>query len=375
MTSKNPVCGGCLRAIRDRRFLRCCVCRQNYDLECAGVSEQRFRNTLTDKHREAWKCVSCISKLPKTDNSNTPVRSDGGCINTQRGASVLSPPEQLDESSVAIPTPLCNRDIPLNTEVEMTDIQQLIHEVRLFREEMSATRHQMKLLSDNMATLSARIGVCECRIDTLSERVATLEGCADGGAENKNPLLVAIEQLKAELNDRDQDLLDNDVEIACVPETKGESLPHIIMTLSTKLGLNLTEQDFVSASRVGRIVDLQNNPATPPRPRLIVARFTRRAVRDQLLREARVRRGATTEGIGLPGPPRRFYINERLTRFNRLLFRSARQLGEERNWRFVWTRNGKIFARQHQGADAPRHRLRAESDLSRVFGSSVVRAP
>lgn len=62
------------------------------------------------------------------------------------------------------------------------------------------------------------------------------------------------QQLKLELNDRDQEHLDNDVEIACVPETKGEGLPHIIMTLSTKLGLNLTVQDFVSATRVDRVI-------------------------------------------------------------------------------------------------------------------------
>lgn len=91
----------------------------------------------------------------------------------------------------------------------------------------------------------------------------------------------------------------------------------------------------MSASRVGRMVDLQDDRAAPPRPRLIVTRFARRAVRDRLLREARLRRGATTEGICMPVPPRRFYINERLTRVNRQLFRQARQLGED-NWRFVW---------------------------------------
>lgn len=359
--------------IKDRRLLKCCMCSQHYDLECAGVSEQRFRNTLTDAHRDTWKCVLCLSKTPKTDNSNTPARSASDNVTVQRGATVLSPPELLEESYVAPATPLNINDMPLNTGVEMTDIQLLIHEVRQFREEMSATRHQMRLLTETMATLTTRIGACEGHIESLSERVAALEDREDNdvGHGNNNQLLVEIEQLKAELNDREQDYLDNDVEIACIPESKGESLPHIIMTLSTKLGINLSEQDLVSVSRVGRIIGAQDDRA-PLRPRHIVVRFARRAVRDQLLREARVRRGATTEGTGLPGPPCRFYINERLTRINRQLFRRARQLGEERNWRFVWTKNGRIYARRHHGADSPRHRLRTDSDLARVFGSSVV---
>lgn len=55
----------------------------------------------------------------------------------------------------------------------------LIHEVRLFREEMSAALHQMKQLTDAMAIITATISVCEGRTDALSERVAAL-GCVDG---------------------------------------------------------------------------------------------------------------------------------------------------------------------------------------------------
>lgn len=370
MTSKNIVCGGCRVMIKSRRFLQCCVCCQCYDLECAGVSEQRFRNTLTDEHRAAWKCVLCLSKQPKSGNSNTPVRGSDGGITIGRGAAVLSPPEQIEESIVVPITPIRQKN---DTEVEMTDLQVLIREVRLFREEMTATRHQMKLLNETMATLTARIDICEGHIDSLSERVANLESRAEDCPVpgNNNQLLAAFEQLKSELNDRDQELLANDVEIACIPEVRGESLPHVVMTLATKLGMNVAEQDLVSISRVGRVVDVEDATATR-RPRLIIVRFARRAIRDQMLREARVRRGATTEGTGLPGPPRRFYVNERLTTFNRQIFRRTRQLSEEHKWRFVWTRDGKIYARQRQGEDAPRHRIRAESDLVRVFGSGAV---
>lgn len=57
MTGKNFKCGGCLKAIKDKYFIKCCVCCR------AGVSEQRFRNTLTDAYCDAWKCVLCLSKL------------------------------------------------------------------------------------------------------------------------------------------------------------------------------------------------------------------------------------------------------------------------------------------------------------------------
>lgn len=107
-------------------------------------------------------------------------------------------------------------------------------------------------------------------------------------------------------------------------------------------------------------------------PRPIVVRLTRRALRDELLRAARVRRGATTEGTGLPGIPRRFFINERLTKANRHLFRRTRELAEKHKWRYAWTKDGRIFVRQYQGADSSRHRIKNDQDLIRVFGPAAV---
>ncbi|XP_026324932.1 uncharacterized protein LOC113233913 [Hyposmocoma kahamanoa] len=250
----------------------------------------------------------------------------------------------------------------------------LVTEMRLFREELTATRHLMATLNETMSGLTARMDACENRVSKLDERILALEQRAENkpaGADAS--LLATVEQLKAELNERDQELLQNDVEVSCVPEQKGESLQHIIITLASKLGVSLGEQDIVSALRVGRPPEEVDALAmSTARPRMIVVRLARRAVRDQMLQAARVRRGATTEGTGVPGPPRRFYINERLTRTNRVVFRLARGAAGRLNWRYVWTRDGRVFARQHQGGDAPRHRLRTEADVSRVFGIGTI---
>ncbi|XP_048003921.1 uncharacterized protein LOC125240119 [Leguminivora glycinivorella] len=223
--------------------------------------------------------------------------------------------------------------------------------------------------------MSSRMDSCDSRIDNLCARIEALEtktaspsGLSGNGTDAS--LLETIAQLKTDLNDRDQDLLHNDLEISCVPEQAGENTIHIVSTLGQKLGVTLSEHDIVDATRVGRAPLLEEG--VPARPRLLVVRLARRAVRDRLLQAARVRRGATTEGTGLPGPGSRFYVNERLTAFNRRLFQRARQLKEQHGWRYVWTRDGRIYLRQRPGTDSPRHRIRTESDLARVFGSLDV---
>lgn len=46
----------------------------SYDLECANVSSKRFYNTMSAEKKEIWKCQACYCNLPKSDNTNTPIR-------------------------------------------------------------------------------------------------------------------------------------------------------------------------------------------------------------------------------------------------------------------------------------------------------------
>ncbi|CAG9782738.1 unnamed protein product [Diatraea saccharalis] len=367
MSSNDRICGGCRKSIEDKRFLSCSACGLHYDLECANVSEQRFYNTMSKDHKKAWKCVMCFSRQPKVDNTNTPVRGTALGVTVQRGAAVESP-SGLDMDYL--------NDTAHNITIEITDFQSLVMEMRAFREEMReemrSARLETKRLNDTVAALTGRLTECEGRVAVLNERVITLETRLTTEKVDNASLIAEIDRMKSELNDRDQDLLLTELEVTCIQEQPNESLLHIIGTVATKLGVHLDEQDIVSVVRVGRVLDASQTSAVP-RTRPIVVRLARRAVRDKLLEAARVRRGVTTEGMGLPGKPAQFFLNERLTKYNRMLFRRARQMGRERGWRFIWTRNGRIFARQHPGVGSIRYGIRAEADLNRVFGLEAGR--
>lgn len=78
-------CGGCLQNITDRQYLTCSICQLNYELECANVSIQRFYNTMTKEHKRNWICDACRSRMPKRNNTNTPVRQlDTVSINAKK---------------------------------------------------------------------------------------------------------------------------------------------------------------------------------------------------------------------------------------------------------------------------------------------------
>ncbi|CAH2216319.1 jg22578 [Pararge aegeria aegeria] len=103
---------------------------------------------------------------------------------------------------------------------------------------------------------------------------------------------------------------------------------------------------------------------TQVRPRPVVVRLARWELRNDMLRSARVRREVTTADLGMSNEPRRFYVNERLTKHNRYLFRKTREAAKERNWKFVWTRRGRTYARREQGSSAIQ--LSCEDDIDRL---------
>lgn len=70
-----PLCAGCQQKIPIRENLTCSLCKCRYDLECAGIQKDYYTKTMTLELRKLWKCQTCICKIPKTGNIDTPIRS------------------------------------------------------------------------------------------------------------------------------------------------------------------------------------------------------------------------------------------------------------------------------------------------------------
>ena len=253
------------------------------------------------------------------------------------------------------------------------EVIDLAIELRLFRAEITALRGELVGVREEIAALRSSFQICTSRIDGVEDRISLLEKKMDECVEPKNQLQDTIEELKFQLNERDQAILFNDLEISGVPETNGENVVHVITLCATALGVTVDERDIVYAERVGMVrrnrVDKGVAGATVDQRRIVV-RLARQALRVELLRAARVRRGITTESLDMAGEPRRFYINERLTDYNRRLLGKAREAARRAQWRYTWTSNGRILARREDGRAAVR--LRTESDIEATFGSGYV---
>jgi hypothetical protein len=220
--------------------------------------------------------------------------------------------------------------------------------------EMREFRKEMAQLRESFAAVVSRLDSVELRVTELEQRGPSME------PDRVSELERTITELRLELNDRDQEALLSDIEIGLLPEDKGENVIHAVTVLAARLGVTLEARDVVFAERVGAPQDVGG----AGRPRRVVVRLARHHLRDELLRAARVRRLGADAGGG------RLYLNERLTRPNRQLFRLAREECRKHKWRYSWTKRGRIFVREENGK--PAFQLRSTNDFLRVFGLQAV---
>lgn len=67
------LCAGCKQLIPNKINLICSLCYENYDLECANITEKQY-NSLSNEMKLKWECQECRCKKPKNNNNSTPAR-------------------------------------------------------------------------------------------------------------------------------------------------------------------------------------------------------------------------------------------------------------------------------------------------------------
>lgn len=144
------------------------------------------------------------------------------------------------------------------------------------------------------------------------------------------------------------------VEIKGVPFRKEEDLTEVL----TKIGEIIQEPVTPSDIEVVHRVPTAKSPTT----KNIVVQFASRKKRDLFLEKARPFR-LTGSDLGLDSQAPVF-INEHLCASLKRLLGQAVARKREVNWKYVWVRNGKIFARQSD--NAPCIRILRSEDIARM---------
>lgn len=348
-------CSACRATIPAKEQVKCstAACLLTYHFQCVGLSKGTKPEDLAK-----WKCPQCKLKEKRTaDFYESPVRKniDSGDVTVDSDTSnvTLRPrrPIQKDDDSSEILT-------SLRTEILAAVTDQLPRIIRgILDQKLAALGTRIQSLEDSVTMVSDKYDETRMNLDTQSSSLKKLQ------SENKQ-LKDSVKDLEQRLSTaednaakQEQWAKQQNVEIVGIPEVGSESLRDLVVKVAEYAALPLQQGDIEFAHRVSA-----KRPVSG-KPRAIIVRFRERTTKDSFLSAIRKKQGITSKDIGVDGDLN-VYVNEHLTLNNKQLLSKCKNTAKEHNFKYVWTKNCRIYVRRND--TSPYILVSKEADLKKI---------
>ncbi|XP_072936135.1 uncharacterized protein [Epargyreus clarus] len=242
----------------------------------------------------------------------------------------------------------CNtsQNFVLRTEITSIVRDELRTIIRnIFDEEFAKIRTQMQGFQESITYITGQFDKAVSDINLCTEAVKQLQ------TEN-TCLKNKISDLESRLSQVEQDARQSNIEIHCLPEHRQENLLNTITQLCKVVSFPLSENDILSCNRVQKL------NSSSKKPRTVVCKLTNRLKRDNLLaavltfNKTNPKQKLSTKHLGYGDMESPVYVCEHLTPQNKILHAATRIRAKEKQYKFVWIRNGKIFVRKDETSPA-----------------------
>lgn len=274
-------------------------------------------------------------------NDSTPARK----VSTNRGN------KRLASGPPSPPSPLSDKEdmrsiIQEIIKAEFSNMLAQFNEnlVSTMNNKLETVKSEMKEMVKSMQFMNKQFEDFESNQKASNETMKWLE-------KENTELKTTIANLSVRLNNLEQQSRSNNIELQCVPETKNENVYTIVTQLGKAVNCDVQEKDILNCTRVAKT----NSSST--RPKSIVVQLASPRLRDQLLasvikhNQNNPQNKLNSGHLGFVGQKAPVYVAEHLSPTNKTLHAAARMKAKEMSYRYVWVRNGKIFARKVDGAE------------------------
>lgn len=375
MAPKAKYCAGCLNKLTNKEYLSCFYCKELYDIVCANISQNVFMS-MEKEAKDKWKCPSCKNKDKKGDNTNTPVSSKS--VQHREGESVYRTTVNLEsKDDTNITQRKAYHPVPyepsseyllepallsaIRTEIHSSIEQSLKTTIEAtIMKEFKLIKTELAVLNDlksGVEFLSSEYDRMKLELDASNDKIKSLT--------NENVSLTGkVEELSNRLNLIEQHSRETNIEINGLPETKSENLMSVLKKLCSVTSVPIQDSDILSCSRVRKINDSNQ------RPRAVVIKLPTTRSRDEIIAGV-VKFNKKNESnklnsghLGYNNAISPIYVSEHLSPYYKALHARTRKTAREKEYRYVWIRNGRIFVRKND--QSPAIQIKSYESLNRL---------
>lgn len=186
---------------------------------------------------------------------------------------------------------------------------------------------------------------------SLEKRVSQVEeSCGSVQAVQAN-----IDKINLNPLEKEQWARANNIEIKGVPLKKDENLYDIAQKIGNTIECPVRKEDIYYVARVQSLKsDSQKS---------IIMALNNRYCKEEFIAAARKYKDLLISELGYTGDSKVF-INDHLTLHNKALLKKAKELANEKNFRYIWVKHCKILARKSN--TSPIFRIQTEKGLQKI---------
>lgn len=171
--------------------------------------------------------------------------------------------------------------------------------------------------------------------------------------QKENKLLKnTVSDLSVRVNLLEQNTRQQNIEINGVPENKSENLINTVVQLGKVVSSKLKESCIMSAVRVRKL-----DPSSTS-PRAIVVKMSSTSARDEILasvmnyNKKHPDHKLNSHLLGYGGAKKSVFVSEHLSPLNKQIHAATRKAARDKQYKYVWVRDGRILVRKTDGAQA-----------------------
>ncbi|XP_046807412.1 uncharacterized protein LOC124420005 [Lucilia cuprina] len=141
------------------------------------------------------------------------------------------------------------------------------------------------------------------------------------------------------INKLEQQIIKNNIEIKNI-QNKEISEYDVVKEIGKTINIEIKEEDIANAYRIKKQNKVIVEFSTLSKKTAFMSKITKHRVNAEIINKNDQDNAAN----------KFIYINDELTFHNRQLLWQAKTKAKEANWKFVWVRNGNIFARKNENS-------------------------
>ncbi|VVC94635.1 unnamed protein product [Leptidea sinapis] len=221
---KNDLCPGCKAPVNQTHHIKCCTCKLQYDIASAGITEATF-NLLSKQQKSSWACLSCRNKVPRTNNTNTPVRQtfiiDSKAISPSDNVTKRTR-ERREKKNV------CEGENRVDPNYTRSIIREEINSAlkESIENLIFPISTNLRQISSEINEFKSCVATLNIQLDQLREEIKNKDGTIKRLEEQSLGLRRNIADLSQEINQIQQHTRLSNLEIQCVLEKKNGKLNH-----------------------------------------------------------------------------------------------------------------------------------------------------